>query len=614
MSAQLVGGQFVLDHNKDVYRDLANLSLEEIWLQGKKLDIDLARAVTSATWERSILAPSSIDIWIADPDYALRNKHLPKDISEQAILHFGDREFLVVKQGAQGNLVQLTVEDAPAGYSRRYTKTRKTTGKQSRIEFIYSMLREIVETDVPVFAPSLYAKPLPVRSKAAGKVQAHAALSSSSRLKIKGAYADPEQLRVMSEVLRSAAKYSKDNADAMTCCAMCIIVEAESRNPRNATDHDSVGAFQQRKSTGWKGDLTNIDRQVKNFLLDAPTTPLLTSLRHRGGRSLGQIVQQTQRSAFPDRYDQYRSEARAAVAAFRKTGSVQKDRPSVYARGQQGKPEDTWAASLRLMDEVNTRIYSDMGLVVIADEIMLLDSAPTPVVDVREPEFEIADQDIDWGKKHSALELTVKGWDMPIAPGIPLPIEGAGLANGSWLVESVRGEIGKPDVRNVTLRRPGPPKPEPNAEPEKKTAKSSGKGSAPAKLLKLLDVCQTISDNTPGYLYGGGHGVPLAQINSRMRLDCSSSTSFALYKAGLFPGRSAPIVSGAFSGWGESGNGRWLTVYYNAEHVFLIFTVNGKRYRFDTGGPGGGRGPKLYEGDDASRPTGSFNVRRYRGL
>ena len=74
------------------------------------------------------------------------------------------------------------------------------------------------------------------------------------------------------------------------------------------------------------------------------------------------------------------------------------------------------------------------------------------------------------------------------------------------------------------------------------------------------------------YKFGGGHG----QWNDS-GYDCSGSVSYALHGAGLL-GRS--LTSGAFQGWGAAGPGRWITIYANPGHVYMV--VNGRR--FDTTG------------------------------
>jgi hypothetical protein len=72
------------------------------------------------------------------------------------------------------------------------------------------------------------------------------------------------------------------------------------------------------------------------------------------------------------------------------------------------------------------------------------------------------------------------------------------------------------------------------------------------------------------YVWGGGH------ISWSARgYDCSGAVSYALHGAGLLD---VTMVSGQLAYWGEAGAGRWITVYANAQHVFM--EVAG--LRFDT--------------------------------
>jgi len=72
------------------------------------------------------------------------------------------------------------------------------------------------------------------------------------------------------------------------------------------------------------------------------------------------------------------------------------------------------------------------------------------------------------------------------------------------------------------------------------------------------------------YKWGGGH--------RQWRddgYDCSGSVSYALHGGDLVGGS---LVSGAFARWGEKGQGRWITIYAHADHVYMV--VAGMR--FDT--------------------------------
>jgi hypothetical protein len=89
---------------------------------------------------------------------------------------------------------------------------------------------------------------------------------------------------------------------------------------------------------------------------------------------------------------------------------------------------------------------------------------------------------------------------------------------------------------------------------------------APTVIAAIVRAGNAIA--TLPYIYGGGHAS--LQANG---YDCSGSVSYALAAAGLV---SSPMVSGQFESWGLPGPGRWITVYANADHVWM--TVAGWRY------------------------------------
>jgi cell wall-associated NlpC family hydrolase len=100
------------------------------------------------------------------------------------------------------------------------------------------------------------------------------------------------------------------------------------------------------------------------------------------------------------------------------------------------------------------------------------------------------------------------------------------------------------------------------------------------------------------YKWGGGHGA--WRDNG---YDCSGSVSFALAGAGLLD---RPLTSGLLAGYGAPGPGRWITIYANSGHVFMV--VAG--LRFDTSGAG--RAGTRWQ--DAARPVGGYAVRHIPGL
>lgn len=68
------------------------------------------------------------------------------------------------------------------------------------------------------------------------------------------------------------------------------------------------------------------------------------------------------------------------------------------------------------------------------------------------------------------------------------------------------------------------------------------------------------------YEYGGGHGLPLSEVAPSY--DCSSSVEHLLYGAGLLP-VTYDAPSGTLESFGAPGPGAWVTIYANADHVFM---------------------------------------------
>jgi len=104
-------------------------------------------------------------------------------------------------------------------------------------------------------------------------------------------------------------------------------------------------------------------------------------------------------------------------------------------------------------------------------------------------------------------------------------------------------------------------------------SEASASASAPAQVQEVVAAANAIA-YTP-YIWGGGH----ASFESS-GYDCSGAVSYALHGGGLLE---SPLDSTGLETWGEAGPGKWITVYANAEHAWMV--VGG--LAFDTvGGPG----------------------------
>jgi peptidoglycan hydrolase CwlO-like protein len=104
-------------------------------------------------------------------------------------------------------------------------------------------------------------------------------------------------------------------------------------------------------------------------------------------------------------------------------------------------------------------------------------------------------------------------------------------------------------------------------------SEASAPASAPEAIKGAIAAANAIA-YTP-YIWGGGHG----SFESE-GYDCSGAVSYALHGGGFLE---SPLDSTGLETWGEAGPGKWITVYANAEHAWMMIAG----IAFDTvGGPG----------------------------
>ena len=124
---------------------------------------------------------------------------------------------------------------------------------------------------------------------------------------------------------------------------------------------------------------------------------------------------------------------------------------------------------------------------------------------------------------------------------------------------------------------------------------------APPVVKRVIHAANEI-DGRP-YVWGGGHASFISK-----GYDCSGAVSYALHGGGLL---SYTQVSGQLASYGDAGPGRWITIYANAEHVFMV--VAG--LRFDTrNDPEHVSGPRWKMAAPEYRILPKFAVRHPAGL
>jgi peptidoglycan hydrolase-like protein with peptidoglycan-binding domain len=144
----------------------------------------------------------------------------------------------------------------------------------------------------------------------------------------------------------------------------------------------------------------------------------------------------------------------------------------------------------------------------------------------------------------------------------------------------------------------------------KATINSDGTATAPAGAPQIVQQVIASANQiiTKPYRYGGGHG-----SFSDSGYDCSGAVSYALHGGGLL---SSPEDSSTLESYGSPGTGKWITVYADPGHTWVV--VAG--IAFDTANYGGpnipsGNGPRWRSNPTGNlRDGGDYVVRHPSGL
>lgn len=151
------------------------------------------------------------------------------------------------------------------------------------------------------------------------------------------------------------------------------------------------------------------------------------------------------------------------------------------------------------------------------------------------------------------------------------------------------------------------PAPSPAPDPGAMTLRN-GRAIAPSRgprrVRRVVTAANRITRRR--YTWGGGHA-PFSKRLAR-GYDCSGAVSYALY-GGRF--LAVPLDSTSFEKWGRRGPGRWITVYANRGHAFVV--VAGLRFdtsMHDLDAPRPRTGPRW---SIAPRPSKGFVARHPAG-
>ena len=269
-----------------------------------------------------------------------------------------------------------------------------------------------------------------------------------------------------------------------------------------------------------------------------------------------------------------------------------------------GAGENTWAAGLRLAQEVNWRLFMVGNSLYYMSEEQLYGRRPRYYVcppGYKPPKGERGTDgvlgltyDVDWGRpvSEASLTVTLARWGAP--PGSVVMLDGFGPPDGRWLVVSVSRDYFAPTAE-IKLVQPGKEKLEPAAETTQRTTRP-GDGGPPkdsqGPAMRFYDRAVEISKKGYPYAWGGGHtssGAPTASHRGEgTGYDCSGYIGACLIAAGIKYSGETSGSFGALPG-AKPGKGKFISVHYSSGHVYASFeeALGVPHTRADTSSYGG---------------------------
>ncbi len=628
--------------------DPVDVTIQKLRLQGqlrsKGVDVQIARSITDAGGGSNALTdsytvPPQLTLNVVDRGYRALSSGIfdsPVDIELDGI----PMRLMEVQLVAPEILTLLFYHRIVALLLTHRKPLSVSRSKVTRAQFIEMMLREIldefpdlifvcpeVNTKEPVAsqrktARSLAAKTLASNIKHPGKAPGFGAGS----LRIKSwdgsdVTLGPEQLANAAKVLDTCSQLNAPAKAVLAVCEACIVEGPNFENPAGGTG-SSVGIMQNTGGEAWASDVVD---SIRHALQDPGATSAggMISLANAHPQwSAGQVAQAEQGSSYASRYDLAATGARTVIDAYRSAGGFslagatsaasRSTTISTYnfTRGQSGQSEDSWTCAQRLAGEVNWRFFvtGRRSVYFVTDD----DLINLPSKYLLQPGNEGLGQ-VTFGLEVGQRTIVRHGRRVPrpsegqvaarvgrfaAQVGDPISLQGYGDADGDWVLYQVDRDVFD---KTATLYFQAPQKPAKEPAPQISTTSAAGLGSITGiagihssnPIDRVYAAAQAMSQKNLPYVYGGGHTGSWSTAVASHGLDCSSSTSIALYQGGLMTGYSGPIVSGDFESWGAAGRGRQMTVWCNGGHVFIQFYGRPAK-RFDTvPGGSGGDGPHL---------------------
>jgi hypothetical protein len=581
---------------QDLDTDVEKVVLDIVNNTKKLRDLDVTEIITDGYVESTMDGASTVVFTLHDPDREiLKSGALRRAIDVQ----LNGLWFRLVRIEKSGSFITLTFEDRIVAYIKTHNKILKMSrGKMTRLEFCLYMIRQI-DKKIQCVIPELSTKPRYEQlsrqdksnlelSKDVNKSQglpnqkfeiyhADGSLSKSTK----------RQNKMMDDALDAGV--SKDGmVQKVLVSAICVMmIETGVQNlSQEQSDSDSQGPFQQRPSQDWPNsrDTKVQARAYYDAAMDV----------YKDDHSLtaGEIAANVQRPRrdLRDRYGKAEFYAQIVVDAYSGEPVTQRTyrKKYTFSTEDNGKKQNYWDALDALLSPLQYARFTSNGFLYLISEPELFKSKAKMIIDETTEGVTSIDFTWDVGQEDATatVECRIARWLAPA--GSVVVLHDVDPASGRWLVRNIRRNLFSRDA-TITLGKPQPLLPEPASEVasvdvDETTAAGFSPGlGLPGKVAAMYRQAKRISDKHYPYVWGGGHaraGIPDRGTgrDPGIGYDCSGSVAAILIAGGWYrKGQSVPVSNELPAAAGMvGGNGKYFTVWANANHVFAEFYKDGK--------------------------------------
>lgn len=568
-----------------------NSRVEDIRLRGQRFVAFIGDAVAEATLIRKIVGASELTITVLDPSRRLLRSKLLEEAHE---LTLDGLRWKLVKVASEGRNEPLSLTYEPLiVYLLKALKGphKAFRDKMTRAEF--AQARAYEARPRPRFiAPELHVVQDIADAESGKRAKKQSEESRGKgigvhdpKLQINDRPATKGQAEILDRMLR-VAEFEGAGTKVMEALVLAVIDESVV-----GTLSDNLLQIEPGSVSGFKGDPTNPEQSAKGFLRGyEPSSPgALGVYKAHPDYSPALIATTVQRNAAgAGPYERFTEEGRAWVAAYGGGIEVGTTDFTRYAF-QQKKSESNWHCMVRLASEVHWRCFESASWIYYLDEPTLMRSHRRMRVSDSAPGIIDTSFDYDVGKEVTevTVECLANTWAAP--PGSVAAVSEHGPADGLYLVEQIESKpSSSKQAVNVTLRKATDPLPEPAPKSTSGSVNFGGdSGAIPPKVATIIETIDAFDAAKTPYLWGGGHG---AFASPTERVDCSGFISAVVHAAGYL---SRPVTSGEFANLLARGEGEWVTIYGDTEHVLMKVKYADGNWRWagtSSTNPGGGPG------------------------